>query len=182
MSNPINTSYVNYTNTTAKNNTTETVKNTLGKDDFLKLLIAQLRYQDPLSPLQDSDFIAQLAQFSSLEQQTNIATAIESLKEHMVILNSQSLLVQGAAMIGKEVVAKGPDGKEIVGIISAVKWLDGELTLMIGDTKLAMEDILEIRVNPSANKPEEPNLPEQNPDFSEQDDILENNPPEDNWL
>jgi len=168
MTNSLNIPYLNYMATS--NSVDATPKNTLGKDDFLKLLVAQLKYQDPMSPMQDSDFVAQLAQFSSLEQQSNIAVAIEALKEHMVILNSQSLLTQGAAMIGKEVVGKGPDGEEIVGVIRAVKWLDGALTLMVGDTQLTMEDIIEIREKV------------QNPDFLEQDDILENNPPEDNWL
>ena len=49
------------------------VDNQLGKDDFLRILITQLRYQDPLSPMEDTDFIAQMAQFSTLEQMKNLS-------------------------------------------------------------------------------------------------------------
>ena len=54
-------------------------KNALGKDDFLKLLMAQLQNQDPLKPMDHQEFVAQLAQFGSLEQLTNIQKGIEGL-------------------------------------------------------------------------------------------------------
>jgi len=54
-------------------------KTSLDRDDFLKLLITQLQHQDPTSPVQDKEFIAQMAQFSSLEQMTNMSAGFQKL-------------------------------------------------------------------------------------------------------
>jgi len=55
----------------------------MGKDDFLKLLFTQLKYQDPQNPVDDREFAAQLAQFSSLEQMTNMSAALAEMKTVM---------------------------------------------------------------------------------------------------
>lgn len=68
----------------------------LGKDDFLKLLITQLANQDPTNPMEDTQFIAQMAQFSSLEQMTNMNQAFERMAS---MLNSS----KAADTIGKTV-------------------------------------------------------------------------------
>lgn len=70
--------------------------NTLGKDDFLKLLITQLSNQDPTNPMEDTEFISQMAQFSSLEQMTNMSNSFSKMAN---FLNSQ----EAAATIGKTV-------------------------------------------------------------------------------
>jgi len=64
------------TTTTAATTASSTKKadQVLGKDDFLKLMVAQMKNQDPMNPSDDKDNIAQMAQFSSLEQITNLAT------------------------------------------------------------------------------------------------------------
>jgi len=68
----------------------------LGKDDFLKLLITQLSNQDPTNPMEDTEFIAQMAQFSSLEQMTNLSSSFEKMAS---FLNSS----EAANTIGKTV-------------------------------------------------------------------------------
>ena len=78
-------------------------KNTLGKDDFLKLLIAQLQAQDPLEPLDAQDFSAQLAQFTTLEQITNVNENLTEIKTFEQALSNSAAL----NLIGKQVEAPG---------------------------------------------------------------------------
>lgn len=75
----------------------------LGKDAFLKLLVTQLQHQDPLNPLDDKEFIAQLAQFSSLEQMNNISEGINSL----VNKTQEQDMLNSVNYIGKDVTAAG---------------------------------------------------------------------------
>lgn len=75
----------------------------LGKDQFLKLLIAQLQAQDPLNPTQDTEFVAQLAQFSSLEQLTNVNATLEGV----TAAQDRMAATQATSMLGKTVTAIG---------------------------------------------------------------------------
>ncbi|MDT8859022.1 flagellar hook assembly protein FlgD [Alkalihalobacillus sp. MEB130] len=85
------------------NNQTKQVQQTgqgiLGKDDFLKILITQLQNQDPSNPMDDREFIAQMAQFSSLEQMTNMNQAMQKF----VTMQTSQNLVQHSELIGKKV-------------------------------------------------------------------------------
>lgn len=75
----------------------------LGKDDFLNLLVAQLRNQDPLKPMESTEFTAQLAQFSSLEQLYNVNDNLGSLETNQTAMHNN----QAVSMIGKTAWAQG---------------------------------------------------------------------------
>ncbi|MBP3039467.1 flagellar hook assembly protein FlgD [Bacillaceae bacterium Marseille-Q3522] len=96
MTNSIDSSYL-YTSylDRAKN----TGSDSLGKDDFLKILMAQLQNQDPLNPMEDRDFVSQLATFSSLEQLMNMGTSFEQFAQGQ----TENQLVSYSQFVGKEV-------------------------------------------------------------------------------
>jgi flagellar basal-body rod modification protein FlgD len=77
------------------------------KEDFLKLLVTQLRYQDPLSPEDPKDFVAQLAQFSSLEQQINANQNLQDLGKLFQNLKESQNMTQGVSLLGKTVKGSG---------------------------------------------------------------------------
>ena len=87
---------------------------TLGKNDFLKLLVTQMKNQDPLDPMDGTEFTAQLAQFSSLEALQNIDTEIQSLKTAQLSANNN----QAADYLGKTLTAAGDSFELTDGVIS----------------------------------------------------------------
>ena len=121
--------------------TTETGNSSLGKDAFLKLLITQLQNQDPTNPMDDREFIAQMAQFSSLEQMQNMTKAMESLLESQ----HQTQLMSYTSFIGKEVKwhelteeldEKGnPVVNEGTGTVSELKFVDDSVVFVLADGK-----------------------------------------------
>jgi flagellar basal-body rod modification protein FlgD len=91
------------TGTTGTSSTTTTHKTSLDQDAYLKILVAQLNHQDPNNPMDDKEMTAQLAQFSSLEQLTNINKGIQSL----VDAQSSTNLLSGVNYIGKSIKSTG---------------------------------------------------------------------------
>lgn len=127
------------TGTTGTTSTTTQKNQDLGKDDFLKLLVTQLSHQDPLAPMEDKDFIAQMAQFTSLEQMKN--------------MNTSTQITQATASIGKQVTWADDTGKEQTGVVSAVRIVSGEPQLVIGDQNIALSKIIKISAVPVTTTP-----------------------------
>lgn len=98
----------------------------MDKDAFLKLLVTQLKNQDPMKPMQDTEFIGQMAQFSSLEQMQN-------MNKLMADQNNFAQLSQASSLIGKEVtlVTNGEDAQTINGVVDEVRQTGGETFVIV---------------------------------------------------
>ena len=96
----------------------------LGKDDFLKLFVAQLQHQDPMNPMQDGEFMGQMAQFSTLEQITNVAKVNEAIATNLGM--SQSL-----GLLGKTVTYVDADEVSHTGVVGKVVTEGGVAKLTI---------------------------------------------------
>lgn len=108
---------------------------TLGQEDFLKLLSVQFQSQDPMKPMEDTAFIAQMAQFSSLQQS-------QTLAQQMTQMRSGQDVVTASNYIGRQVTVDGGDGKLIKGNVSGVEITDGVPRLTIGDFTYPLSSVL----------------------------------------
>ena len=109
--------------------------NEMGKEEFLNLLILQLRYQDPLNPVDDKEFIAQMAQFSALEQ--------------MQAMNASNTAMKGFSMIGKYVMAQIPDSvtghlTRIEGHVESVVMNGSRTFVVVGGKEIPIDNIYNV--------------------------------------
>lgn len=121
-----------------------TASQTLGKEDFLNLLMTQLRNQDPLNVQEDREFIAQLAQFSTLEQTTNLGVAMENLAGFQQ-------MSQAANLIDREVEALIPptndseEARVIKGLVTETRLSGNTVKLVVDGTEVDFENVTHIR-------------------------------------
>ena len=96
----------------------------LGKDDFLKLFVAQLQHQDPMNPMNDGEFMGQMASFSTLEQVSNLALANERIASN---LTSTSAI----GLIGRTVTYVDGNDEIHTGTVEKVSTVDGKPSLTV---------------------------------------------------
>lgn len=154
MTNTIDSSY--YLSNAKQSSTNN---NTLGKDAFLKLLVTQLQNQDPLNPMQDREFIAQMATFSQLEQMITMNQSMEeliSVQKEQQMLSYQSLL--GMEVKWDKITYPSDEKVEPIiengtGIITSIKFTEDGVKLYLEDgTELTPSNISGVSVQNKGNQ------------------------------
>ncbi len=112
-------------------------QNTLTQDDFLKLLVAQMTSQDPMNPESNTDFAAQMAQFSAL--QTSQGTEAQ-----MQQLNAAQQTQQANDLIGRTVTLAAPDNSITTGTVSAVSMSSGIPSLIVNGAAYGLSQVLTV--------------------------------------
>lgn len=150
MATPITSSAVwpNYSTTNVTKAATKS--NELGKDQFLSLFVAQLKNQDPLTPMNNTDFIAQMAQFSSVEQLMNMTNELELLRQNIGTASS---------LIGKHVIWNEYDSNGSVvrgsGLVQSIVSQDNNLFVEVDGRLVGIDFINQISTKPIAESGEE---------------------------
>lgn len=128
--------------TNPSSTTAKAPKTVLDKDDFLKLLIAELRYQDPLEPMKDKEFISQMATFSSLEQMKNLNSGFEQLAANINDnLIPALMLQQSSNLVGREISYQDPEASEtkiLKGVVNSVVFKNGGAYCIINGKEVDM--------------------------------------------
>ncbi|MFZ7104597.1 MAG: flagellar hook capping FlgD N-terminal domain-containing protein [Peptococcaceae bacterium] len=135
----------------------------LGKDAFLQLLVTQLQYQDPLNPMEDKEFISQMAQFSSLEQMQNVNETLEagfgellSIQQELLInQNSWQAITNSFNLVGKEVSGTNDEGIEISGVVEKVIMTGFVPIAVVNGQELEIGAIEEVRMPDPAETEDE---------------------------
>lgn len=129
-------SSVSSSSTTEAYQATSQSAQSLGSEDFLKLLAVQLQNQDPLDPMDDTEFISQMANFSSLEAMQELNTSFDDFSASQAVMGAQDYL-------GKQVTLADSDSSTVVsGVVDSVNIdSDGNVTVKIDDTSYDISTI-----------------------------------------
>jgi flagellar basal-body rod modification protein FlgD len=141
MSDSVSTRVVwpNYSQANVQAAASKKDSDTLGKDQFLSILVTQLRNQDPMQPLQDKDFIAQMAQFTSVEQLMNMATELTLMRQS---------IGSASTMIGKTIewneYNEAGEVTTASGVVNSIISKEGILYARVGGAEIALDYVTSI--------------------------------------
>jgi flagellar basal-body rod modification protein FlgD len=121
--------------------TTLSDQGALGRDAFLQLLVQQMQYQDPLAPEDNTQMIAQLAQFSSLEQMQNLNEGFQTFAGNL----DQLSFISAGTLVGRHVTGLDVNGAAVDGVVDSVRMSDSVVYLTVGEQHMSMSGVLALR-------------------------------------
>lgn len=116
----------------------------LDKQQFLKLLITQLSMQDPLKPMADHAYIAQLAQFSSLEQMAQMNSGMTALRMSVEEGQLRQTALSALSLLGANASVRGTNGLATTGAIEAVRLLGSTILLRLAGEEYTLDQLEEV--------------------------------------
>lgn len=133
-------SNITYSNTAAATSTAQNVNTftDMQSNQFMQLLLVQLKNQNPLEPMKDGEILSQITTLNSLQELQNISATLESI-------SGKSDLSDAADLIGKEITYKNQSDITMVGIVTAVVQQDGQAKLQVNDTEITLDNVITVR-------------------------------------
>lgn len=110
----------------------------LKRDNFMELLLMQLRSQDPMNPMDSSEMFNQMAQLSMLEQ-------LWDMRDLLASSNASQQLAQGSMLIGRYVEANTEENGQISGLVEQARMVSGDVWLQIGDEEVRLDQVVTVQ-------------------------------------
>jgi flagellar basal-body rod modification protein FlgD len=122
----------------ASNSQSRVPSKMLNQNDFLKLVVAQMANQDPMKPQSDTEFIAQMTQFTTLEQTKTMQTDIAQMR-------AQQEVLQGMALMNREVIVKSGKLDPVQGVVEGLEMEGDAIKVKVGGKMYGLNEVLEVR-------------------------------------
>lgn len=117
-----------------KTGTTQSAGNSMG-EEFMSLLLTQLRNQNPMEPMDNNQFVSQMTQMNSLMQ-------LEKMNNYLELMELSSRFSSASSLVGKEVKYVNKDGQELTGLVSSMRFEGNYVTLSVGGEDVPFENVL----------------------------------------
>jgi flagellar basal-body rod modification protein FlgD len=110
----------------------------LDKNAFLNLLVTQMQYQDPMKPMEDAQFIAQLAQFSALEQ-------MQQVNSNLSLMQQMEAVSQASGLVGKHITYLDSTGNQSASsLVDRIELMNGSITLIVNGVEVSPSNVMTI--------------------------------------
>ncbi len=132
------------TSTSANSSTTTNSLGGINSEQFMLLLLTQLRNQNPLAPMEDKDLMNQITQLNSLEELQKINSGIQTL-------NKSNQLTEAASLIGKNVEVEADENTTTTGLVTGVSLVKNEVMLWLGDQTVPLSSLVTVKEGDNSN-------------------------------